>query len=147
VEPLATVSVPQGIYTSAAAMLSEAFPACAGQSAGSLLMDEALGGLNGPTAASIEPMQPITVTGTAMGLVLDLQVSDTAPFNGGCSSSLTNAVTVTPTFSLTPMSIAAQPTNSANGKMLGVEGLIGSVSADGSGFTAGALYSMNEGGR
>jgi hypothetical protein len=145
VEPIATVSVPQGTYTSAAAMLSEAFPACAGQAAGSLLMDEALGGLNGPTAASIEPMQPITVTGTAMGLVLDLQVSDTAPFNGGCSSSLTNAVTVTPTFSLTPMSIAAQPTNSANGKMLGVEGLIGSVSADGSGFTAGALYSMNEG--
>jgi hypothetical protein len=145
VEPLATVSLPQGIYTSAAATVSVAFPACAGQSAGSLLMDEALGGLKGLTAASIEPEQPITVTGSAMGLVLDLQVSETAPFNGGCSSSLTNAVTITPTFSLTPISIADQPTNSANGKVLGVEGLISSVSADGSGFTAGALYSMNEG--
>jgi len=145
VEPLATVSVPQGIYTSAAATVSEAFPACAGQSAGSLLMDEALGGLNGVTAASIEPQQPITVTGSAMGLVLDLQVSETAPFNGGCSESLTEAVAITPTFSLTPISIAAQPTNSANGKVLGVEGLISSVSAERSGFTAGALYSMNEG--
>jgi len=32
-------------------------------------MDEALGGLKGLTAASIEPEQPITVTGSAMGLV------------------------------------------------------------------------------
>ena len=111
VEPLATVSIPQGVYTSAAATISEAVPACAGQSAGSLLMDEALGELNGPTAASIELPQPITVTGTAMGLVLDLQVSKTAPFNGGCSNSLTNAVNITPTFRLTSISIAAQPTN------------------------------------
>jgi hypothetical protein len=145
VEPLVTVSVPQGIYTSAAAMVSGAFPACAGQSAGSILMDEALGGLNGVTAAAISPEQPITVTGSAMGLVLDLQVAQTAPFNGGCSNSLTGAVTITPTFSLTPITIAAQPTNSANGKVLGVEGLISSVSANGSGFTASALYSMNEG--
>jgi hypothetical protein len=145
VEPLVTVSVPQGIYTSAAATVSEAFPACAGQSAGSLLMDEALGGVNGLTVVPIKPEQPITVTGSAMALVLDLQVSQTAPFNGGCSSSLTNAVTVTPTFSLTPLVIADQPTNSANGKVLGVEGLISSVSADGNGFTAVALYSMNEG--
>jgi len=108
-------------------------------------MDEALGGLNGVTAASIEPQQPITVTGSAMGLVLDLQVSQTAPFNGGCSSSLTNTVTITPTFSLTPISIEAQPTNSANGKVLGVEGLITSVSADGSSFIAGELYSVGEG--
>jgi hypothetical protein len=74
-----------------------------------------------------------------MGLVLDLQVSKTAPFNGGCSNSLVNAVTITPTFKLTPISIGAQPTNSANGKVLGVEGLIRSVSADGSGFTASAF--------
>jgi hypothetical protein len=145
VEPLATVSVPQGIYTAAAATVSEAFPACAGLNGGSLLMDEALGGLKGLTAVSIELEQPITVTGTAMGLVLALQVSATAPFNGACSASLTNNVTITPTFALTPISIAEQPTNSANGKALGVEGLISAVSADGSGFTAGAFPSMNEG--
>jgi hypothetical protein len=142
VEPLATVTVPQGIYTSAAATVSGTLPACAGQSAG---MDEALGDVNGPTAASIEPAQPITVTGSAMGLVLDLQVSQTAPFNGGCSQSLTNAVTITPTFSLTPISIAALPTNRANGNVLGVEGLISSVSTNGSGFTTDALYSVGEG--
>jgi hypothetical protein len=108
-------------------------------------MDEALGGVNAGTAASIQMEQPITVTGSVMGLILDLQVSQTAQFNGGCSSSLTNAVTITPTFTLTPISIAAQPTNSANGKALGIQGLVSSVNTDGTGFTAGALYSMNEG--
>ena len=145
VGPLVAVSVPQGVYTSATAIVSGAFPACAGQSPGELLINESIGGLKGLTPATIELEQPITVTGSAMGLVLNLQVSETAPFSGGCSQSLTNSMFFTPTFSLTPMLIAAQPTNSANGKALGVEGLVSSVSADWSGFTAGALYSMNEG--
>jgi hypothetical protein len=140
VEPIATVNVPQGVYTSASLMVSQAIPACAGQqSSGGLLMDEGLGVLNKQAAATIEPAQSITVDGNVMGLVLNLQVSQSAPFSGGCSESLSDAVTITPTFSVTPISIAAQPTNSANGMALGVEGLISSVSADGSGFTAGAF--------
>lgn len=146
VEPIATVSIPQGTYTSASVILSGAFPACAGQTPGTLLIDEALGGLNGITSASIPLPQPITVTGSLMGLVLNMDVSKTAPFTGGCSQSLTNSVTITPTFTLTPISIADQPTNSSNGKIVGVEGLISSASSDGSGFTAGALVSLNEGG-
>jgi len=145
VEPLATVSVPQGIYTSATAIVSGAFPACAGLSSGQLLIDEALGGLKGLTPASIEMQPPITVTGSTMGLVLNLQVSKTAPFNGGCSQSLTNSMFFTPTFSLTPLSITARPTNSGNGRVLGVEGQVSSVSADGSGFAVGSFYSTNEG--
>jgi len=145
VEPLATVSVPQGIYTSAAATVTEAFPACAGQSEGTLFVDEALGGVNGPTAATIASTQPITVTGSAMGLVLDLQVSQTARFSGACSSSLTNSVPITPTFNVTPITISTQPTNSANGKVLGVEGIVSSISANGNSLTVGALPSMNEG--
>jgi Domain of unknown function (DUF5666) len=145
VEPIATVSVPQGIYTSAAAIVSEANPTCAGQSSGTLLINGSLGGLKGRTPATIEQGQPITVTGSAEALVLNLQVSQSAPFNGGCSQSLTNSMFFTPTFSLTPITIAAQPTNSANGKMSGVEGVVSSVSADGSAFTVGALSSADEG--
>jgi hypothetical protein len=145
VEPLATVSVPQGIYTSAAATVSEAFPACAGLTAGSLLMDTCRSRTN-PIAV------PVTVIGCFSSMEAAVRPftppsasSATAPFNGACSSSLTNTVAVTPTFGLTPLPIAEQPTNSANGKALGVEGLISAVNADGSGFTAGALPSMNEG--
>lgn len=144
-EPIATVSIPQGSYTSAILTLNGAFPACAGQSTGALLIDESLGGLNGITSAPIQLSQPITISGNLMGLVLDMDVAKTALFNGGCSKSLTNAVTITPTFTLHPISIAGQPTNSSNGKVVGVEGLISSVNSDGSGFTAGALVGMNEG--
>ena len=52
VEPIATTSVPQGIYTSAAATVSEALPACAGQYAGTLLVDEALTGSKESTSVS-----------------------------------------------------------------------------------------------
>lgn len=145
-EPLATVSVPQGIYTSVAATVSGAYPACAGQqSSGGYLIDGALGGVNGSTPAAVQMVQPITVTGSVMGLILDLQVSKSAPFSGGCSQSLTNAVTVTPTFSLTPISIAAQPTNNANGKLLSVMGVIDTPSANGSGFTVNAFFGANQG--
>jgi type II secretory pathway pseudopilin PulG len=141
VEPLATLSIPQDVYTSAVATVSGAFPACA--AAG--IMDESLGGIQSPSDVTVDLPQPITITGTAMGLALNLQVAKSAQFNGGCSQDLTNTLFVTPVFNLTPVTIAAQPTNSANGKALDVEGLIGSVSTNGAGFSATALYSMNEG--
>ncbi len=141
VEPLTTVSIPQDVYTSAVATVSEAFPACAGAA----LMDESLGGIQSPSDVTVELPQPITITGTAMGMVLNLQVAKTAQFNGGCSQNLTNTLFITPVFNLTPMTIAAQPTNSENGKALGVEGSIGSVSANGAGFSAAALFSADEG--
>jgi hypothetical protein len=145
IEPLATVSIPQGIYTSAAATISGLYPTCAGQSSGDLLVDESLGGIDGLTPAAIEMPQPITVTGTAMGLVLNLQVSKTVVYSGGCSQSLTNTLLFTPTFSVTPLTIAAQPTNSANGKVVGVEGLISSVGANAAELSIRGLSSMNEG--
>jgi hypothetical protein len=144
VEPLASAVVPQGIYTSATATVSSAYPACAGQGAGTLLVDEALNGPGG-SGVTVNLPQAITVTGTAMGLALDLQVSKSALFPGGCTQSLTSSVPVAPVFNLTPVVIAAQPTNSGNGKALGLEGLIGSIDASGTGFSVNALYSMNGG--
>jgi hypothetical protein len=142
-EPLTTVNVPQGVYTSATAMVFSALPACAGQNGGQLLMDEALGGIQSTSDITIDVPQPITVAGSAMGLVLNLQVSRSAPFSGGCSSSLTNNVQVAPVFNLTPVTIAAQPTNISNGMLLGLDGSIGSVSSDGSGLTVNSLLSDN----
>jgi Domain of unknown function (DUF5666) len=140
VEPLVTVSIPQDVYTSAVATVYEAFPACAGPT----IIDGALGRIQSESDVTVELPQPVTVTGTAMGLVLNLQVAKSAPFNGGCSSSLSNTISVAPVFNLTPVTIAAQPTSSANGKALGVEGVINTVSANGEGFSAGALYTLNE---
>jgi hypothetical protein len=144
VEPLASAVVPQGIYTSATATVGGAYPACAGQGAGVLLIDESLNG-PGASGVTVNLPQPITVTGSAMGLALNMQVSKSAPFSGGCAQSLTNSIPVAPVFNLTPVVIAAQPTNSSNGKALGLEGLIGSIDASGTSFSVNALYSMNAG--
>jgi hypothetical protein len=133
IEPLTTVSIPQGIYTSATATYDGTAPVCLGQStSGGLLIDGALNGPGTPTVTVNLP-QPITVTGTAMGLVLNLQVSASAPFSGACAQNL--SVPVSPVFELTPLTIAAQPTNSANGKALGLVGTVMSINASGDGFT------------
>jgi hypothetical protein len=144
VEPLVTVTVPQGVYTSANATVELPLPACTGQTPGTLLSDEALNG-PGSQGATVDLPAPITVDGDAMGLVLNLQVSQSAPFDGGCSQSLTNAVPVAPVFELTQLAIAAQPTNGTNGKAVGMRGLVTAVNASATGFSATGLYSINAG--
>jgi len=138
-EPLTTVSIPQDIYTSASAAYGGTSPVCVGLASpsGGFLID---GSLNGPGTPSVTVNlpAPIEVTGAAMGLVLNLQVSESAPFSGGCVQNL--SVPVSPVFDLTPVVIAAQPTNSANGKALGLEGAIASIGATGTGFTVSAPY-------
>jgi hypothetical protein len=136
-EPLTTVSIPQDIYTSASAAYGGTAPVCVGlqSPSGGIFIDGAINGPGTPSVTVNLPA-PITVTGTAMGLVLNLQVSKSAPFPGGCVQNL--SVPVSPVFDLTPVVIAAQPTNSANGKALGLEGAITSIGATGSGFTVSA---------
>jgi hypothetical protein len=133
-EPMATVSIPQDTYTSAAAAYAGTAPVCLGLQSPStaFFIDGAINGPGTPTVTVNLPA-PIEVTGTAMGLVLNLQVAASAPFSGGCEQNL--SVAVSPVFDLSPMVIAAQPTNSANGKALGLEGAIASVAGTGTGFT------------
>lgn len=144
IEPLATVIIPQGNYVSAQVSLHSAYPECAGQTPGQLILNESLGAIN-PGAFQVNLPQPLMIAGKAMGLVLNLQVAASAPFGGGCSSSLSNAVTVTPHFDLEPLTIAAQPTNRTNGRMQGVRGIVSAVSAGGNGFTVGGYASINAG--
>ena len=134
VEPLVSVSIPQAVYTSATATYGGTAPVCVGapSSSSGLLIDGALNGPGKPTVTVNLP-EPITVTGKAMGLVLNLQVSASAPFTGACAENL--SVPVSPVFNLTPLTIAAQPTSSANGMAYGLQGTVTSVDADGSSFT------------
>jgi len=139
VEPMATANIPQDTYTSATATYGGTAPVCVGlqSSSNAFLID---GSINGPGTPSVTvnlPV-PIEVTGTAMGLVLNLQVSQSAPFSGGCAQNL--SVAVSPVFDMTPLVIAAQPTNSANGKALGLEGTVASIDETGTGFTVSAPY-------
>lgn len=132
-EPLATVSIPQGTYTSATAVYGGTAPVCVGlSSSGGIEIDGAINGPGTPKVTVNLPA-PIRVAGAAMGLVFNLQVSKSAPFSGGCVQNL--EVPISPVFNLTPLAIASQPTNVTNGKALGLEGSITSVSATGTQFT------------
>jgi hypothetical protein len=92
-----------------------------------------------PSQVTVNLPAPITITGTAMGLSLDLLVSQSASWTPGSCSQLQNSnasssYAITPTFDLTPVTIAAQPTNSTTGKAAGLLGLISSVDASGASF-------------
>jgi hypothetical protein len=141
VEPMAAVSIPQDTYTSATAAYAGTAPVCLGlQSPSTAFFVD--GAINGPGTPSVTVNlpAPIEVTGTAMGLVMNLQVSESAPFFGGCVQGFSLPVAVSPVFDLTPVVIATQPTNSANGKALGLEGAIASIGETGTGFTVSASY-------
>lgn len=133
-EPLVSVSIPQAVYTSATATFDGSAPVCVGAPTASvgILIDGAVGGPGKPTVTVNLP-EPITVTGKGMGLVLNLQVSASAPFSGPCAENL--SVPIAPVFNLTPITIAAQPTSTTNGMVFGLQGAVTSVDAGGSGFT------------
>jgi hypothetical protein len=133
-EPLPTVSLPQGIYTSATVTVADCSftnVTFVNSSITTSIFDEGLCG-QGTGTTTVNFPSPITVAGSAMALSLDLQVSQ--------SFTLTSAspaiYTISPTFNLTPVSIAAQPTDETNGKVIGVAGQVMSLDMNGNSFTA-----------
>jgi hypothetical protein len=129
-EPLATLSVPQGVYTSAAAMVPYATFTCISQLPGELQTSEF--GPTGTPFATLTLPSPITITGTAMGLLLDLQVSKSITYSNCDEQGATSSIA--PAFNLSPVILASQPTNLENGKVGGIDGLVASVSDSGNGF-------------
>jgi hypothetical protein len=137
VEPLVTVSVPQGVYTSAAVSARYGDVECATYESSDPAEVSTYGTL-GISAANVTANlpEPITITGTGMGLELDLQVSQSTNYTS-CPGLVNGPVafSVTPTFNVTPVILASQPTDITNGKAIGLRGLIGSVASDGASFS------------
>lgn len=135
-EPLVTLSVPQGIYTSATAVIGYAQFTCVGlDTTGGLQTSTFAYGATPNSQVTVNLPSPITITGTAMGLSLNLQVSPSATFGSCYSSGISDQYSINPTFNLTPVTIATQPTNSGNGLEAGLEGIIASVDGSGSSLT------------
>ncbi|HZQ17399.1 MAG TPA: hypothetical protein VFA90_01665 [Terriglobales bacterium] len=110
-EPLVSASIPQGIYTSATATIGYAYFTCvtdippAGSDPGNLVLATYAYGATPDSQVSVTLPSAITVTGSNMGLVLDLAVSQSANIgscyvpNGGL-----NPYAINPTFSMEPLS-------------------------------------------
>lgn len=137
-EPLSEASVPQGVYTSATVSVGSALFACLSfdSSTGGILVDEMAYGQTSPSEVTVNLPSPITITGSTMGLSLDLLVSQSASY-ASCTAG--SAYSITPTFDLTSAEFSAQPTSVANGKATGLLGTVGSVNAGGSGFSVNAI--------
>jgi hypothetical protein len=134
-EPLLTVSVPQDTYTGASAMVQPVQVTCVMlQPNGGLLTDEFQS--NVAPIATLSLPAAIRVTGSAMGLLLNLQVSQSVmPAN--CPLTPANP-TVNATFTVTPVALASSPTNPQNGKMSSLVGEISAVNAVTNSFTVAA---------
>ncbi|MGA2353167.1 MAG: DUF5666 domain-containing protein [Terriglobales bacterium] len=132
IEPLTTVSIPQDIYTSATATLGAVFVCLAQVPGGGLGISNYSLVNQGPT---VNLASPITVTGTSMALLLNMQVSSSAVFPACWTSPPFEGFSMTPTFDLTPFALSSSPTNSGNGKVSGLDAEVASVGMTGSTLT------------
>lgn len=143
IEPLLSVSVPQGVYTAATATIGGASFTCqtvmpaGSDSPGSIDTSIYAYGQTPNSQVTVNLASPITVTGNSMGLVLNLQVLQSAsypstcyPPNGGIAT-----YSITPTFNLTPATFSSQATSPANGKVIQMEGQIKTIGGSGNSFT------------
>lgn len=138
IDVLTTVSVPQDIYTTATATIGGAQFTCLtltpqnSPAGGGIDISTYAYGYTPTSQVTATLPLPITVTGSSMGLLLNLMVSQSVSYSSCYPSGM---YSITPTFNLTPLTIAPQPTNAGNGKLSGLEGGIASLNTDGSGFT------------
>jgi hypothetical protein len=133
IEPLTTVTIPQDIYTSATATASGAIYVCVAQVPGGGLGFANYSIVNqGPT---VNIASPITVTGSSMALLLNMQVSSSAVFSDCWTTPPFEGFSMTPTFNLAPFTLSASPTNSGNGKVSGLDAEVASVGSSGSSWT------------
>jgi hypothetical protein len=139
-EPLLTVNVPQDVYTSATATVGSASFTCAAQnqSNGSDTTDTYAYGATPNNQVKVQLPTPLTVDGDTMAVSLELLVSQSVNFPSTCYSSGIVQYSITPTFNLAAMTVAAQPTNPTNGKLTALEGLVVNAGTEPGSFTVAA---------
>jgi len=133
-DPLITVSVPQDIYTAAtvqiqggAAFTCVTFTPPSSGEAGSTDISTFAYGYVPNNMVTVDLPSPITVTGGSMGLLLDLEVSQSEMYSSCYNPNGFYTFSITPTFNLTPLSIATAPTSPQNGKVVGMNGEITAI--------------------
>ena len=125
IEPLTTVTVPQDVYTSATMTVGYAVFVCLAQvPGGGLGIANYSAGNQGPT---ITLPGPLTITGSNMSLLLNMQVSSSAVFPNCWTNPPFQGFNMSPTFSLAPFVLSPSPTNSENGNVSGLKAEIASV--------------------
>ncbi len=133
--PLATVTVPQGVYNAARMTIGySSFTCISLDSTGGVQSGTFAYGGTPASQVTVNMPEPITIKGTAVGLQVDLAVSTSATYSG-CSGAGSATYSIAPTLNVTPVAIASQPTNDQNGKVSGLNGRVVSVDATADSFS------------
>ncbi|HUN83374.1 MAG TPA: DUF5666 domain-containing protein [Terracidiphilus sp.] len=131
--PFATVSVPQDVYTSAAISVSNpSFSYISMDPQGGIYISTDAYGYT-PTPPVVNLTGPITISGSAMALKVDLQASQSGSYSGAPPNQ--TAYTINPTFQLSSFAIPAKPTSPQNGLSIGLAGQVTSIDNAGTTLT------------
>jgi Domain of unknown function (DUF5666) len=138
IDPLITATIPQDIYTAATAAIPYGESICiANDNANGEGLGFAYNSANLPASSvTVTFPSPITVTGSTMVLALNMSVSSSATVPNCLGAATTGfaGFTLTPKFSLAPLTLSASPTNAGNGKLVGLEGEVASFDSGKNGF-------------
>jgi hypothetical protein len=141
-EPLFTVSIPQGTYTSATASIEAADFDCATLNPSGVLFLRTFG-YEGDALGSNEIVglpatvglpAPLTISGPSAALALDLLASKSASWTT-CDPSGIEPYSITPTFELTAMTLSSSPSNAQNGLETDLKGVINTFNPANGSFT------------
>ena len=132
-EPMLTMAVPQDIYTSAAVTISSTSMTCLSvASTGGILVSTFANNALAPGNVTVTLPQPIAIAGNGQGLLLKMQVSQSAQLSN-CAGGQGATYSFTPTFALSAFALPAiEPTASSVLRTLdcqetGVSGATGSL--------------------
>ena len=129
-EPLLTATIPQGVYTAATASVGNAqFTCVTFQPTGGLAISTFNYGQTPNNDVTVTLLSPIVVSGNAMGLVLDMQVSQSASY-GSCAHSGIVPYAITPAFNLSAFALSSQPAPAQKAAVTGLDGQITALDSD-----------------
>jgi hypothetical protein len=128
--PLTTASVPSDTYTSAVVTVDGCSFSTESFNANGFLTSIFAEGLcaEGTGTTTVNLPSPIKITGPAMALALNLQVSQSYTVDSTADPA---TYTIDPMFTLTLVAITAQPTDETDGKVTVIDAQVTSVGADG----------------
>lgn len=140
-EPLVTVAVPEGVYTVATATFDAADFTCTtlDPTSGGLSVNS-YGGEGTVPNVTVNLPSPITITGSSMELVLNLQVSQSASLASCYQTAFPPVYTLTPTFTLTPASLTSASGSSAPASFTNYDAEMNSATDSGTSLTVTPAY-------
>lgn len=128
-EPLASAVIPRDTYTSATVALGTALFVCTSfDPTNGLQTSTFVYGQVPDSSITATLPAPITVSGSAMGILVDLDVVRSAAYSG-CQGGAGISFSITPTFTVASLPIGNPPTSTANGMATGMHGMIDSAAS------------------